>query len=331
MAKLMLDVGIAFHMGYGTNGSVTNTIEGVTAFPKYFRYKSTIHAVYRTDYANDSEWMQVFKSEVANNRPCHVRINDPQKGSHSVVVDGYRDLPSEQFHVNVGWSGSYDGWYFANNIAGGGYTWSDVNGQYAVIGIEPDTSPNQAPQVFAGADLTVTLPAVAELTAGVIDDVLPNPPGALTISWSKVSGPGTVTFADPSNPVTTAAFSSPGVYLLRLSADDSVLSGSDDIAVTVLAATPCAGLCANPVKFSIAPYGSYQSGNLGTGAVCRETTSTIHGGNCSNFRSPRTLQVNGTTKTCNSQNWSTVPAQRNGGYCIQTAPGDYPWAAFALW
>lgn len=34
--------------------------------------------------------------------------------------------------------------------------------------------------------------------------------------WSKVSGPGTVTFAKASSPVTTAAFSAPGDYMLSL-------------------------------------------------------------------------------------------------------------------
>lgn len=94
---------------------------------------------------------------------------------------------------------------------------------------------------------------------------------------------------------------------------------------------PCATLCSSPTEFSMAPYGSYNSGNLGTGAVCFETTSPIAGGNCGNFASPRTLSVNGVTETCNNQNWSSVPAKRNGGYCIQTTAGNYPWAYFAVW
>jgi hypothetical protein len=63
------------------------------------------------------------------------------------VVDGYRDSPSEQIHLNLGWSSSYDGWYASNNIVTGGYNWSDVNYQGAVIGIEPEV----APVVPAGA------------------------------------------------------------------------------------------------------------------------------------------------------------------------------------
>ena len=66
------------------------------------------------------------------------------------------------------------------------------------------------------ADQTITLPSDATLDGTVTDDGLPNPPGALTTSWSQVSGPGTVTFADASAVDTTASFSAAGAYVLEL-------------------------------------------------------------------------------------------------------------------
>jgi PKD repeat protein len=189
---------------------------------------------------------------------------------------------------------------------------------------------NKAPTVNAGPDLTITLPATASLNGTASDDGLPNPPGTLTVTWSKVSGPGTVTFANPNAKVTTATFSTAGTYVVQLTASDSALSASDQAQVTVNAASggsgPCANLCSNPLNFTI--NGSFQSGNIGTGAVCYQTTSVMHGGNCGNFVSPRTLQVNGTTESCVGGNWASVPAARNGGYCIQTTSGNQPWAFF---
>jgi K319-like protein len=79
----------------------------------------------------------------------------------------------------------------------------------------------------------VTLPNAASLNGSVSDDGLPNPPGAVTTTWSVVSGPGTVTFGDAGAVVTTASFSAAGTYVLRLTASDSVLSSSDDATVTV--------------------------------------------------------------------------------------------------
>ncbi len=94
-------------------------------------------------------------------------------------------------------------------------------------------SDNQAPTVDAGSDQTITLPASATLDGTASDDGLPNPPGALTYTWSKVSGPGTVTFADASAIDTTATFSTDGTYILQLQADDGVLQATDTLTVTV--------------------------------------------------------------------------------------------------
>ena len=95
--------------------------------------------------------------------------------------------------------------------------------------------PNQPPTVQAGADATIRLPASASLPGVVSDDGLPSPPGALTTTWSTVSGPGLATFANPSVTVTTASFTVPGDYVLRLTASDGGSVASDDITITVLA------------------------------------------------------------------------------------------------
>jgi hypothetical protein len=95
---------------------------------------------------------------------------------------------------------------------------------------------NQAPVVNAGTDQTITLPTnIANLDATVSDDGLPS--GTVTTTWSKVSGPGTVTFGSVSANDTTATFSLAGVYVLRLVATDGALSAQDDMTVTVQAAS----------------------------------------------------------------------------------------------
>lgn len=48
-----------------------------------------------------------------------------------------------------------------------------------------------------------------------------------------MSGPGDVTFAHPISPATTADFSASGTYVLRLTANDSLLTNSDEVTVTV--------------------------------------------------------------------------------------------------
>ena len=49
--------------------------------------------------------------------------------------------------------------------------------------------------------------------------------------WSKVSGHGKVTFADAHSPLTTATFSEPGEYELKLTAGKGALSVSSTVKV----------------------------------------------------------------------------------------------------
>lgn len=94
---------------------------------------------------------------------------------------------------------------------------------------------NQPPSVDAGSDQTITLPINSVALNGTVTDD-GQPTHTLAIGWSKVSGPGTVTFLPANAAVTTATFSEAGSYVLRLTANDGALSASDDVNVMVNAA-----------------------------------------------------------------------------------------------
>jgi hypothetical protein len=72
----------------------------------------------------------------------------------------------------------------------------------------------------------------------------------VTATWSKVSGPGNVAFADAQAPATTATFTTAGPYVLRLTADDGELSAADDVSVTVADPTVPAEILEVPVRAS---------------------------------------------------------------------------------
>jgi alpha-tubulin suppressor-like RCC1 family protein len=93
-------------------------------------------------------------------------------------------------------------------------------------------SGNSAPIVNAGSDQAITLPNVVSLNGSYADDGLPQN-ATVTKTWSKVSGPGTVSFANASALSTSASFSVEGSYVLRLTVSDSQLSGSDTLTVSV--------------------------------------------------------------------------------------------------
>jgi len=65
---------------------------------------------------------------------------------------------------------------------------------------------------------------------GTVSDLEGDP---ISTTWTKVSGPGRVIFADASAVDTVAEFDTTGSYVLRLTADDSVGLASDDVTITV--------------------------------------------------------------------------------------------------
>ncbi len=79
---------------------------------------------------------------------------------------------------------------------------------------------NVAPVLTVTAPANLNFPDPAALDSTITDDARPVSPGAVTLLWKKAAGPGNLAFASPAAPSTTAAFSSPGAYQLRLTADD---------------------------------------------------------------------------------------------------------------
>ena len=92
---------------------------------------------------------------------------------------------------------------------------------------------NLAPRVSAGPDKTTQVSAAVALGGTASDDGRPKPPGKIKTTWTKVRGRGKVAFKDAADPDTLAKFSAPGVYVLRLTADDGGLQAMDDVTITV--------------------------------------------------------------------------------------------------
>jgi RHS repeat-associated protein len=84
--------------------------------------------------------------------------------------------------------------------------------------------------VSVDAPNTIILPNMLQLGGSASDSSLPQG-DSITTTWSKVSGPGAVTFANPQQISTTASFSEPGSYILQLAASD--VNGNTSAQLTV--------------------------------------------------------------------------------------------------
>src|SRR5262249_23249201 len=127
-----------------------------------------------------------------------------------------------------------------------------------------------APVVNAGSNQAITLPSTAALKGTASDDGLPAA-STLKTTWSTVSGPGTVTFANASALSTTASFSTSGSYVLRLTASDGSQSSSGDVTITVNPGST-AGTLAAAYSFDEG------SGTIASDASGTGLTGTLAGG-----------------------------------------------------
>ena len=177
----------------------------------------------------------------------------------------------------------------------------DVNGYF------DDPANNQPPVVDAGPDQVITLPAIANLSGTASDDGLPAPP-SLTITWTKVSGPGTVTFGTPNALATTASFGLAGAYVLRLSANDGELTSSDDVIVNVN--PPSSDLIRFLEQSTFGPNDTlinYVQG-IGVGAYLTQQLNLASSGWPNLPLQPSTVPASCDT-TCQRDNYSMYPLQ----------------------
>jgi len=105
------------------------------------------------------------------------------------------------------------------------------------VGTLPPSPPaivgtNKRPMVYAGPSFAIANAGVpAKLSGYAADDALPS--GTLTVQWTKVSGPGSVTFDAPDHAIANASFSATGTYVLRLTARDGQLESTSDTQISV--------------------------------------------------------------------------------------------------
>ncbi len=190
---------------------------------------------------------------------------------------------------------------------------------------------NAAPVVDAGPNQTATWPQnTVNLSGFVSDDGHPYPPSTVVAVWSKLSGPGSVSFGNANNPVTTATFSAPGTYVLQLVGNDSALQTLDTMSVILGTTVTLSTTVVGPGTVSVnPPGGSYTFGQT------VNLTATPNGGagfvgwtgDLSGNTSPQPLLMNGNkvvTATFGTLHTVTVNSTGPGTVTLSPPGGSYP-------
>ena len=123
VARVMYHGGVSVNMDYEMDFSGASTYDVAAAMNSHFRYRGTL-GVYDTT-GPDAHEAAMIKSIIG--------ILPVQIGGwgHSVLCDGYRDDAEPNWHVNCGWGGANNGWYYLTNLPGGSTTVIRVSCPYA--------------------------------------------------------------------------------------------------------------------------------------------------------------------------------------------------------
>lgn len=141
---LLYHVGVGAEMNYGLYGSgayIGSTVyaSALGALQDYFKYDPNSYHDQRDNYsATPSVWHSMLKTELDNNRPLvYDGYNSGGGDGHAFVIDGYQGASNDSYHVNFGWSGSYNGYYTLDAIAPVPPTHDYRFHQSALFGVQP--------------------------------------------------------------------------------------------------------------------------------------------------------------------------------------------------
>lgn len=212
VATLMYHCGVSVNMDYSTSGSGAYTSDVPGSLINYFRYQPSAETKYQALYSSESLWTAMIKAEMDAGRPVLLAGSSTASGGHAFVCDGYNS--ANKYHINWGWSGSSDGYYYLNALNPSGYNFT--SNRQAVVRITPLNA--NAPI----ADFTVDniVPAIGAPVA-FTDNSLHNP---TTWTWTFEGGtPSTSSAQNPSG----ITFATNGYKIISLTVSNA--NGSDVI------------------------------------------------------------------------------------------------------
>lgn len=205
-ATLLYHAGISINMDYGPNGSSAYTTDVRKALVNNFKYASTTQYVYKTSYT-DPQWISLIKGELDATRIVLISGYDPNaKAGHGFVCDGYQN--TDYFHINWGWNGSADGYFYLNALNPSSYAFNSNVG--AIIGIKPSTTPTtcSGQQTLTAASGTITDGSGSNDYANNLDCkwlIKPTGAGSVTLTFSAFNTESNYDFVKIYNGETTSS------------------------------------------------------------------------------------------------------------------------------
>lgn len=149
VATLMYQCGVSVDMNYTpTSSGAAGATKVQPALINYFGYQNSASIKLRSNYPNETDWINLLKNELNSGRPMYYEGagNGPNAAGHAFVCDGFD--ANDMFHFNWGWAGAYNNYFAVNALnptgtgtGGGSGTYNSY--QKIVVGIQPPASSQQ--------------------------------------------------------------------------------------------------------------------------------------------------------------------------------------------
>lgn len=142
LARLIADIGAIVEAAYSENLTSANSFAVSMHMAEHFSFNKAATREMAAWYSN-RQWINKLKAEI-NQRPLYYFGTSPS-GGHAFVFDGYGTYNAvDVFHVNFGWGGTNNGYYYYTNLdtsasTDGSEDWSKESSG-AIFGFYPDPS-----------------------------------------------------------------------------------------------------------------------------------------------------------------------------------------------
>lgn len=151
LERLIYHCGVSVQMGYGHDGSGSQSEKAMTSLQNHFYYSQNaqFQEITETVVADSLLylWVNKAKAELDARRPLFFSGQSSSAGGHAWIVDGYTTIADNDgnentyFHVNWGWAGTDNGFFLINNQNTHSYGNFNVEGSEAMItGLIPGDS-----------------------------------------------------------------------------------------------------------------------------------------------------------------------------------------------
>ncbi|MCD4697528.1 MAG: thiol protease/hemagglutinin PrtT [Bacteroidales bacterium] len=133
VAELLLHCVVGVNSQFLPGGTGAYDSDARDALINYFGYEENAQFLWRDSYSGD--WPQLLRDELQQGRPVIYGGVEQESGyGHTFICDGYQD--SVYFHINWGWGGLFNGYFYIDTLIGGNYHYNYLHD--VIVGIKPD-------------------------------------------------------------------------------------------------------------------------------------------------------------------------------------------------